>query len=142
MVRESTKPTRILKWTFIILFLLIGVIGAGHGEVDDDDQLYNQIVAIKGNVQILNHPDLGLTPASRIYLVFQREDCKRCLVATWTDSKGDYEIFVGQGKYRIIVRNPSPPTYDMLAPEQPRYVNATKDEKPKHFDIKLVLSAK
>jgi hypothetical protein len=44
--------------------------------------------------------------------------------------------------YKIIVRNPSPPTYDMLAPEQPRYVTATSITQDTRFDINLVLPSR
>jgi hypothetical protein len=122
----------------VLLILIAGAIVCARAE-PHDDEVYNQIATIKGNVQILNHPELGRTAASNEFLVFQRDGCKLCLVATRTDLDGNYQIFVGHGRYRIIVRNPSPPTYDMLAPGQPRYVEATSPLQDTHFDIKLRL---
>ena len=50
---------------------------------------------------IVDQPDVI---ASGMYLVFQRDGCKDCLVATHTDIDGKYEIFVGRGRYKSIVR--------------------------------------
>lgn len=101
-----------------------------------DEELYKQMVTIKGKVQIFN-PDLGITLGNGIYLLFQRDDCKRCVIATTTDAQGNYQIRVGQGRYRVIAENQSPVLYDMLAPHQPRFINAT--EQDNQFDIKLVV---
>lgn len=107
-----------------ILGLVSVVVNAGYSD-DNDVYLYNEIVTIKGRVQLLNHPVYGKVPAGGQYLVFQREGCKRCLVATHADKDGNYQIMVGKGKYKIIVFNPAPPTFDLLAPDQPRFVTAS-----------------
>jgi hypothetical protein len=99
-----------------------------------DEPIYNQLATISGKVTISNHPELL---AGGAYLVFQRADCKRCLVATSADGEGNYKIRVGRGKYKIIMENPSPPTFDMLAPDQPREVTATNVIGETTFDIKL-----
>jgi hypothetical protein len=126
----------------VLMVAVAGVTIFGHVRNDEDEDVYNQIVTIKGNVQILNHPELGKTAASGQYLAFQRDGCKQCLVAINADANGDYQIFLGRGRYKIIVRNPSPPTYDMLAPEQPRYVTATSITQDTRFDINLVLPSR
>jgi hypothetical protein len=123
----------------ILLVTVAGVTIFGHIRKHEDDDVYNQIVTIKGNVQILNHPELGKTAASGQYLVFQRVGCKQCLVAVNADVNGNYQVLLGRGRYKIIVRNPSPPTYDMLAPDQPRYVTATSVLQDTRFDINLVV---
>jgi hypothetical protein len=100
------------------------------------------MVTIKGHVEILNNPELGRTAGSGAYLVFQRDDCNDCLVGTYADDNGDYKIRVGRGRYKLIVYNPSPPTYDMIAPEQARYVVASPGLHETEFDIKLKVQPK
>jgi hypothetical protein len=129
---------RLLTGLLITGVISFSAIWGGTFRATDDDP-YNQMVTIKGKVQILNHPQLGRTPANGIYLMFQRNDCKKCLIATRADVDGNYEIRVGKGKYKIIVENPSPPTYDMLASDQPRYVTATSVIEATEFDINLVI---
>lgn len=105
----------------------------------DDIDVYNHIVTIKGKVQLLNHPEYGKVPAGGQYLVFQRKGCKYCLVATNADENGYYKILVGQGEYKVIVYNPSSVTYDMLAPDQARFVKAISIIQDTEFDINLVI---
>jgi len=111
----------------------------GYGQKIVKDGVYNRIVTIKGHVEILNNPQLGRTPGSGEYLVFQRDGCSDCLVGTYADAKGSYSIRVGRGRYKLIVYNPSPPTYDMIAPGQSRYVEASPGLHDTQFDIKLVV---
>lgn len=115
------------------------VTSFGYAQKIVEDDTYNRMVTIMGNVEILNNPELGRTPASGMYLVFQRDGCKNCLVGTYADVKGNYSIRVGRGRYKLIVYNPSPPTYDMIAPDQPRYVEASPGLHDTRFDIKLVV---
>src|SRR5437764_13673029 len=123
-----------------LVVMVVGVLelilGRGHEALNED--VYNQMVTIKGKVEILNHPELGRTPGNGIYLLFQRDDCKRCLIATTANAEGKYQLRVGRGRYKIIVDNPSPPTYDMLAPDQQRFITATSIVQETQFDIKLV----
>ena len=116
-----------------------GATIAGYSQKIVNDGVYNRMVTIKGHVEILNNPELGRTAASGAYLVFQRDGCSDCLVGTYADVNGDYKIRVGRGRYKLIVYNPSPPTYDMIAPGQPRYVEATPKLQDTEFDIKLVV---
>jgi len=115
------------------------VTSFGYGQKIVEDDTYNRMVTITGCVEILNNPELGRTPASGMYLVFQRDGCKNCLVGTNADAKGNYSIRVGRGRYKLIVYNPSPPTYDMIAPDQARYVEASPGLHDTKFDIKLVV---
>ena len=101
--------------------------------------VYNRIVAIKGHVEVIapesSRPMLG----SGTYLVFQRDGCADCLIGTHADANGDYKILVGRGRYKLIVYNPSTPTYDLIAPEQPRYIDAVPRLQDTQFDIKLIV---
>lgn len=124
---------------FMAAISVVTSLGQGQRIVEDD--IYNRLVTIKGHVEILNNPVLGRTPASGMYLVFQRDGCKNCLVGTFADTKGNYSIRVGLGRYKLIVYNPSPPTYDMIAPDQARYVDAYPRLQDTEFDIKLVVPA-
>ena len=110
-----------------------------HGQKIVEDDTYNRMVTITGYVELLNNPESGKTPASGMYLVFQRAGCRDCLVGTHADAKGNYSIRVGRGRYKVIVYNPSPPTYDMIAPEQSRYIEASPGLQDTRFDIKLVV---
>lgn len=129
------------RGVIVVSLVMLGLAASSLSKSTEpgDDELYNQIVTIKGKVTILNHPELGKTAASGMYLVFQRDGCKQCLVATRADLDGNYQILVGRGRYRIIVRNPSPPTYDLLDPDQARYVEARSPVQENQFDIKLKL---
>ena len=107
-----------------------------------DDYVFNEVVLIKGHVTILNHPELGTTVGNGVYLVFQREGCKQCLVATSTDLEGNYQILVGRGRYKVISRDArggGAPSYDMLAPDQPRFINAQNKVHGETFYIKVVI---
>ena|SRR4028119_1711520 len=127
----------------VIAGVLVTVIASvtifGFSQTIVNDDAYNRMVNITGRVEILNNPEVGRTAGSGEYLVFQREGCKNCLVGTYADANGNYKIRVGRGRYKLIVYNPSPPTYDMIAPDQPRYVNATSVLQDNVFDIKLVV---
>lgn len=130
---------RILATTAVFIAAIGVITNFGHGQRIVDDDTYNRMVTIKGHVEILNNPVLGRTPGSGMFLVFQREGCKNCLVGTFADAKGNYSIRVGLGRYKLIVYNPSPPTYDLIAPDQSRYVDAYPKLQDTEFDIKLVV---
>ena len=122
-----------------VLGVLSVILGANYRS---DEPLYNQMVTIRGKVEILNHPELGRTPGNGIDLLFQREDCKRCLIGTIADAEGKYQVRVGRGRYKLIVENPSPPIVDLLAPGQPRFIDANLVVQDNQFDIKLVVPSR
>jgi hypothetical protein len=130
---------RYYKILLVSALLLSSFSIATLAQSRDDFDVYNRLATIKGNVQLLNQPEYGKVPAGGQYLVFQRDGCKYCLVATNADKDGNYKIRVGQGKYKVIVYNPSSVFYDMLALDQPRYVTATSVIEDTQFDIKLVI---
>lgn len=123
----------------VLVTAIASVTIFGFSQTLVNDDVYNRMVNITGHVEILNNPELGRTAGSGEYLVFQREGCRNCLVGTYADANGNYKIRVGRGRYRLIVYNPSPPTYDMLASDQPRYVNATSVLQDNVFNIRLVV---
>ncbi|MGH9949441.1 MAG: hypothetical protein ACRD6X_19890 [Pyrinomonadaceae bacterium] len=104
-----------------------------------------RLVLIKGKATIMNHPDLGVTPFSGGTIVFQKVGCDSCYIATNADVEGKYEVTVGDGKYKIIVRNPSSPEFDMLAPDQERFIDTETLEAKQfskqvfNFDVKIRL---
>lgn len=112
---------------------------------DFEDSSPKRLIIIQGKATITNHPDLGITPATGETLIFQREGCKSCYIGTNTDIDGNYKILVGDGKYKIIVRNPSSSDFDMLRPEQERFIDTETLEAKKYskqvfnFDIKIRL---
>ena len=121
---------------------IAGVVSFGQSSNHADDRLYDQLVTIKGKVTILNHPELGRTGGSYMSLLFQRDDCRQCLIVARTDADGNYEIGVGRGRYRLIIREArggGAPSYDLLAPDQPRYVNATSVLQPNVLDVRVML---
>ena len=115
------------------------VVGPQTSLCQTDSDVYNDIGVLKGQVRVLNNPELGDTPASLIYLVFERVGCKRCLVGIHADLDGNYEVSLGKGKYKLIIFKPSPPIYDMLAPDQPRFVRVVPGVFDTIFNIRLTL---
>jgi len=105
----------------------------------------DRLILIKGQALFLNHPTLGVAPATTATLIFQKTDCGSCYVAATPDSKGNYQIEVGDGKYRLIVENPSQPEEDLIAPGQQRIIDTQTDEALGHsqtvfnLDVKLRL---
>jgi hypothetical protein len=108
---------------------------------DNDEDAYYQTAIIKGVVTILNHPTLGNTPGSSTFLVFQRVDCKRSIVGTWTDMNGHYQIHVGPGRYKLIVRGGKreKETRDVLAPNQQRFIDAGQPGTITDFNIDIIV---
>ena len=139
---------------FVLLFLALFICLAAYAQKstcsDSDNEAYDgRIIQIKGHVTVLNHPTLGTTPGNGMYLVFQRADCKKCLIATKADLDGNYEIFVGEGRYKIIAQEnrcdyggTGCDCHDLLASDQARYVDAKRGPYPTVFDVKLNLPKK
>src|ERR1700752_3843346 len=95
---KSRETLMMLKTILGIATVLAIVTGVGLGVhaqrkpacVTADNEVYEgRIQQLKGRVMYLNHPQLGRAPANGQYLVFQRQDCKDCLVATHADMNGD-----------------------------------------------------
>ena len=124
------------SFCFVVVATLL-VIFVSPASSQDDSDVYNKIGTIKGHVQWLNNRDLGKTPANGMYIVFQRVGCRKCLVGTHADIDGNYKVFLGLGRYKLIIFKPSPPVYDLLAPDQPRFVNVSDTLRDTVFDINL-----
>src|SRR4051812_27205236 len=113
----------------------------GQNKAPEDDYLNNEIVTITGKVTVFylregNEPTIGNWQG----LIFQRVGCKKCLIYARADCDGKYKIQVGRGKYRVISRSGRRigELVDILAPSQPRVVDATKSYE-NVFDIKIVM---
>lgn len=130
---------KLRKCSVLIFLTSVVLYSTAFAQSRDESEVYNQMATIKGHVEILNNPEIGKTAGTGIFIVFQRVDCRKCLVGIFADVNGDYRVRVGQGKYKVIVYNPSPPTYDMLAPDQPRFVTANSIIVDTVFDINLVM---
>jgi len=140
-----------IRLSFVLVFVC--TVGSAYGQKskpysEADSEVYDgRIQQIKGRVVYLNSPELGKTPASGQYLVFQRDGCKDCLVGTHTDAEGNYELFLGVGKYKLIVQFKNcgyAPTEDCaghnyLSANQPQYLIVERGPAySREFDIELV----
>lgn len=103
-----------------------------------DEDIYSQFVTIEGNVKIIE-PETGkvFTPVGQ-NLIFQRVDCKKCLSVAITDENGNYQLRVGGGKYRLIVREDLSKGGSFLDPNQPEIVDARNKVTRNVFDVRLV----
>ena len=140
------------KIRLVLVLGFVCTVGSAYGQKgkpysEEDDKVYDgRIQQVKGKVVYLNHPELGKTPASGQYLVFQRDGCKDCLVATHTDLDGNYKLFLGVGKYKIIVQFKNcgyAPTEDCagdnyLSANQPQYLTVARGLNGPEFNIELV----
>lgn len=147
---------KILLVVSTVFLLAVGLVSLSIYAHQDscsssDKKVYDgRIEQVKGKVTILNHPDLGKTPATGMYLVFQREGCEECLVATHADIDGNYKIFVGVGRYKLIVHEnrcevsgEGCSCFNLLAPDQPRYVDVQRSRPHNaEFNINIVLPTK
>jgi hypothetical protein len=126
-----------------LIFLIVGFTSLkafSHNQRHEDDYIYDQLITIRGRVGVFNRAEQQVVAASGAYLIFQRVGCNQCLVATTTDIEGNYSIRVGRGRYRIVYRDIlSDPSRDVLAPDQPRYVDVTSEAQEKQFNINLTI---
>lgn len=130
----------------LLIILLVCPSFYGHRERDcsrdegSSDSLPKRLVIIKGKATIINLPGKGEVPAASETLIFQKVGCESCFVGAKVDSDGNYTILVSDGKYKIIVRNPSSPELDWLAPDQERFVDTGSENSPNSvfpFDIRI-----
>jgi len=126
-----------------LLALTALLVFAVNRSSDEDDQLYNQFVTIRGTVKIIETPGQKTYVPVGIGLIFQRTDCKRCLAVAITDENGKYTLRVGKGKYRLVVRNCGlvNQSLDCLAPDQPRILDANNVVLDNIFNVNLVRPA-
>lgn len=92
-----------------MFLMFVCTAGSAYGQKsrpysEEDDRVYDgRIQQVKGKVVYLEKNGEKI-PASGQYLVFQRDECKDCIVATHTDLDGNYKLFLGVGKYKLIVQ--------------------------------------
>lgn len=138
---------RVLFWSLVVSGLLFvsSVSSCLEGPAEDmcrDDPQFC-FAYVRGTVTILNHPELGRTPASSLALVFQSLDCKECRVRVDVNVDGTYGVSLGPGRYRIVMRQGRIPgeTVDMLASDQPRIIKTGKAGSVLEFDVRVWLPA-
>ena len=125
----------VLKVLLALMVLAVFVVTAQTQKIVEDDA-YNRVAIIQGHMEFLTSS--GRRRAAGHYVLFQRQGCSDCLVGVKADENGDYKVFVGRGRYKLISYNPSPPTYDLIAPGQARYVDAIPRLGGIEFDIALI----
>lgn len=121
----------------LVLLFMSSFIGSS-GECIEEDKIAEQIVTIRGHVQTLNPVTQKVSIPVGQALVFQRADCKKCLLVTTTDENGNYNIRIGKGKYKLLTDVGYKVGKSDLAPGQPDYVNAADILKENIFNIRLV----
>jgi len=104
------------------------------------EHVYHQIGIVKGQVFIVNHPELGRAPASGQYFVFQRADCPRCLVGITADIEGRYTVFLGAGRYRVICVDPEREGADLIRKGQIRDVTVMRPPNAVELNIELEIT--
>jgi hypothetical protein len=147
---------KMMKILGIAALLMLGVC-VSYGQKakaysQTDEYVYDgRIKQVRGTVTILDHPELGKTPGNGQYIVFQREGCKDCLIAVHSDIDGNYKVFLGPGRYKLIMQWKNcgyAPTEDraghnLLADNQEQYLVVKEGYQfPADitFNINLVLS--
>ena len=118
------------------LMVMTGLLAMMFAAVVADD-VYNQIGIVRGQVFIVNNPELGRTPASGQYFVFQRTDCRRCLIGMRADGEGRYTAFLGVGRYRVICIDPEREGADLIRKGQVREVTVRQRPNDAELNIEL-----
>lgn len=122
----------------------VSLVPPEGGMPEDTPSQLNQHAArmavLHGKVHILNHPQLGKTPANGQGVFLQKMDCERAVVMPRADINGDYSIELSAGRYRVFDRYGyvEGHTKDFLAPTQKRSFEL-KAGQTLQFDIDLVI---
>jgi hypothetical protein len=113
---------------------------------ESDAEVYDgRVQQVTGKVVYLER-DNKTVPAGGQELTFRRDGCKDCIWITRTDSEGNYKVFLGVGKYKLIVQWKNcgyAPTEDCeghnyLSTKQPEYLIVGRGPIAPTFDIELV----
>lgn len=99
--------------------------------------LYNQVGILKGQIIEVNNPELGRTPASGQYILFQRTSCERCLIGVRADIEGRYTLFLGAGQYRLLPLYEPQGEVDLVRSGQIRRVTVRQAPSTTEFNIEL-----
>jgi hypothetical protein len=121
------------------LVVMTGLLAMVLAAVAADD-VYDQIGIVKGRVFIVNNPEVGRTPASGQYFVFQRTDCRRCLIGISADAEGRYTAFLGVGRYRVICIDPEREGADLIRKGQVREVTVRPRPNDAEFNVDLEIA--
>jgi len=122
-----------------ILGVLIGFLAFSSLSISScEEDLYSKFVTIEGNVKA-TEPETGkvFIPVGQT-LIFQRVDCKKCLLVAVTDGDGNYKLRVGEGRYKLIVKGDISRGGSYLDPAQPEIIDAKNKVTSNVFDIKLI----
>jgi hypothetical protein len=148
-VAEQGKEVNQMKTILLIAIVLVfAAIAATDNEINcsfaqsSDDLGPERLVVIKGKATIVNHPDLGVTPATSETLIFQKVGCSSCYIGANVGIDGNYKIVVGDGKYKIIVNDQSSQDVDLLAPDQERFIdtgNKNSANRVFEFNVRIKL---
>lgn len=124
-----------MRLTHYLITLAAGLSLTCLGQSRDD--LYNHVGVLKGQVIVVNNPELGRTPASGQYFLLQRTDCSRCLIGVRADIDGRYAVYLGIGRYRVICYDPEGARADLLRRGQPREATVRMRPSDTEFNIEL-----
>ena len=142
--RQGDKLMKLYRVLLITMLLLLTVstvsfIKADEKEYKEAIKLYNGIGTLKGKVTEINNPELGITPASGQYLLFQRIGCNKCVIGVRADINGRYALFLASGRYRLIpIYEPQGDT-DIIRKGQVREVTVVQGAEDTEFNIELEL---
>lgn len=139
------------KIGLILAFLFVCSVGSALGQKtrpysETDAEVYDgRVQQVTGKVVFLER-DRKKVPAGGQELTFRREGCKHCIWITRTYSDGNYKVFLGVGKYKLIVQWKNcgyAPTgncagHNYLSTDQPEYLTVTRGPFSPTFDIELV----
>jgi len=139
------------KLWFILFLVSVCAVSSAFGQKskpysETDDEVYDgRVQQVTGKVVYLEKDRKKIT-ASGVYLVFRRDGCKDCIIATRTDAEGNYKLFLGVGKYKLIVQFKNcgyAPTedcagYNYLSVNQPQYLIVERVPFSPEFNIELV----
>ncbi len=109
----------------------------------EDTKAWERMVWVTGHIHILNHLELGRTPAAGEVIGFRRADRSNHIVAVRANAEGRYEVFLNPGRYRIIVPSLNAERngfIDSLAVGQPRYLDVARHPSGIQFNVELTLT--
>lgn len=114
------------------LFFALAFTSVAPGQ----ERVYGQIGIVEGQVFVANNPELGRTPASGEFFVFQRVDCNKCLVGVRLDIHGRYTVYLGIGKYRVYCTDPESGK-DLIRKGQQREITVRPPPNSTQFNFDL-----
>jgi|SRR5690606_7502897 len=121
ILKDRTERKYLLIAAIIVCtFVLIGYAQEVANNKSCD--IPKRLVIIQGKVTISGGKLPGEMAAPGD-IIFQKVGCASCFIGARADSDGKYNITVGDGKYKVIVRDPSAPDSDYLAPDQERFID-------------------